>query len=160
MVCCESLQGAAVNKAAFHWCLRGSLKDTVCPWNDDVQVKKTILLTNNFEGLMVRSLFFKCLSIFRFHLQHTTHTLMQLHLMIWPRLFKDQITLSIGKGCFPLKGSRLGFVIQDHTGHCAWKEWSFRRALREFQKWGYFKTCVCTWVIELFQNGSTNYTGF
>ena len=30
------------------------------------------------------------------------------------------------------------------------KERSFRRALREFQKVRYFKTCVCTRVIELF----------
>ena len=58
---------------------------------------------------------------------------------------------SVGnKGCVPLGGSGLGFVIQDHTDHGAWKEQSFRKALREFQKVCYFKNCVCTWVIELF----------
>ena len=28
-------------------------------------------------------------------------------------------------GCLPLGGSRLGFVIQDHTDHGASKEWRF-----------------------------------
>ena len=44
----------------------------------------------------------------------------------------------------------IGFVIQDHTDHGACKERAFRRALIEFQKVRYFKTYVCTWVIELF----------
>ena len=30
------------------------------------------------------------------------------------------------------------------------KERTLRRALGEFQKVRYFKTCACTWVIELF----------
>ena len=46
-------------------------------------------------------------------------------------------------GCVPLGGSGLGFVIQHHIDHGTWKERSFKRALREFQKVRYFKTCVC-----------------
>ena len=35
--------------------------------------------------------------------------------------------------------SGFGFVIEDHTDHSTWKEWSFSRALKEFQKVCYFK---------------------
>ena len=54
------------------------------------------------------------------------------------------------KGCVPLGGSGFGFVIRDYTDHVARKEQSFRRALKGFQKVRYFKTCVYTWVTELF----------
>ena len=45
---------------------------------------------------------------------------------------------------------RIRICDQDHTDHGALKELSFRRALGEFQKVRYYKTCVCTWVTELF----------
>ena len=59
------------------------------------------------------------------------------------------ITLPRDMGRVNLGGSGLGCVVKDHTDHGAWKEQSFKWALREFQKVCYFKTCVCTWVIEL-----------
>ena len=43
-----------------------------------------------------------------------------------------------GIGC-SFGRSGFGFVIEDHTDHGTWKEWSFWWALKEFQKGCYFK---------------------